>query len=91
MQFLVLRFDPTKNMYHAITENLNYISTELQDTLPVNLKKCFQFKDKNKLAKLLMENKAVFHALLNIISQNWHRKQNYLKKNMKLNKFGLKQ
>ena len=52
-------FDPTKYTYHTIAENLKYISTEFQETLPVKLKK--RFKDKNELAKSLMESKAVFH------------------------------
>ena len=45
-----------------ISENLKYISTKFQDTLPVKMKKrCFQFKDKNEPPKLLMENNAVFN------------------------------
>ena len=49
-------------MYHKIAENLKYISTKFQDTLPVKMKKrCFQFKDKNESPKLLMENSAVFN------------------------------
>ena len=59
---MFLGFDPTKNTYHTIAEILKYISTEFQDTLPVKLRtQCFGFKDKNELAKSLVENKAVFH------------------------------
>ena len=64
-----------------------HISIEFQDTLLVKLKKrCFRFKDKNKLSKSLKEKKLSFIKimLLNTTSQNWHGKENYLKKNMKL-------
>ena len=50
---MFLGLDPTKNTFHTIAENLKYISKVYFQ--------CFQFKDKNELAKSLMENKAVFH------------------------------
>ena len=80
-------------MYHTITENLKYISTEFQDTLPVKLEKRGSwFEDKNKFAKSLLKNKAVFHkdCYAKYNSRNWHGKETYSKKDMKLNKVGLK-
>ena len=88
---MFLGFDPTKNTYHTIAENLKYITTEFQDILPVKLKKrCFRFKDKNELEKPLMENKGVFHNNRVAISRHWYGNERFSKKNMKLDKARLK-
>ena len=92
---LFLGFDPTKNTYRTIAENLKYISTEFQDTVPVKLKKkqqYFRFKDKNELAKSLMGNKAVFHkdCVAKYNTSKLVRKRKLSRKNIKLSKVGLK-